>query len=232
MIEEFKTYLSISPNKFEIFLYDTKKLKNFYKENIEFDNQSEEINCIILNKFLEENIFKIEKFSGNFINNICLLIEDKKIQNISLGIKQKNFKKKIEKSHIEKLITDAKDLYSENYIEEKILHVLIKSFIIDGNSFSPVDSNLVGDSVHIEVQFKSVSIKLLKEIENVLEKYHIKVSDKLDQNYLKDLSEDATFELDEIAYKVQNGLNENEVNLVPKNQKKKGFFEKFFQLFS
>ena len=29
-----------------------------------------------------------------------------------------------------------------------------------------------------------------------------------------------------------NGINENEVKLIPKNTKNKGFFEKFFQLFS
>ena len=35
-----------------------------------------------------------------------------------------------------------------------------------------------------------------------------------------------------IAYKLKNGLNDNEVILIPKNVKNKGFFEKFFQLFS
>ena len=75
-------------------------------------------------------------------------------------------------------------------------------------------------------------MKFLKDLDNVLEKYQIKASDYLDQNYLISLSKNENFELDQIAYKVQNGFNENEVNLVPKNPKKKGFFEKFFQLFN
>ena len=82
------------------------------------------------------------------------------------------------------------------------------------------------------MKFKSISLKFLKDLDNVLEKYQIKASDYLDQNYLISLSKNENFELDQIAYKVQNGLNENEVNLVPKNLKKKGFFEKFFQLFN
>ena len=82
------------------------------------------------------------------------------------------------------------------------------------------------------MQFKSISLKFLKDLDNVLEKYQIKASDYLDQNYLISLSKNENFELDQIAYKVQNGFNENEVNLVPKNLKKKGFFEKFFQLFN
>ena len=33
---EFETYLSISPNKFGIYLFDTKNLKNLYKERNKF----------------------------------------------------------------------------------------------------------------------------------------------------------------------------------------------------
>ena len=35
-----------------------------------------------------------------------------------------------------------------------------------------------------------------------------------------------------MIYKIKDGFNENEVKLVPKNINKRGFFEKFFQLFS
>ena len=39
-------------------------------------------------------------------------------------------------------------------------------------------------------------------------------------------------ELSMMANKLNNGLNKNEVKLVSKNKENKGFFEKFFQLFS
>ena len=35
-----------------------------------------------------------------------------------------------------------------------------------------------------------------------------------------------------MASKLKNGFNKNEVALISKNPKNKGFFEKFFQLFS
>ena len=232
MIDELKTYLSIAPNKFEIFLYDTKKFKNLYKQSVKLDTQLDGVNYATLNKFLEDNIFKIEKLSGNFINNICVIIDNNQIKNISFSIKKKNYEKKIDKNYIEKLLTDAKDIFRENYHKEKILHILLNSFVVDGSSFLSFQDDLVGDIVIIQVQFKSISFKLLKDIDNVFEKFHIKVSDYLYQNYLKTLSRNQSFELDQIAYKVQNGFNEKEVNLVPKNLKKKGFFEKFFQLFN
>ena len=232
MIDELKTYLSIAPNKFEIFLYDTKKFKNLYKQSVKLDTQLDGVNYVTLNKFLEDNIFKIEKLSGNFINNICVIIDNNQIKNISFSIKKKNYEKKIDKIYIEKLLTDAKDIFRENYQKQKILHILLNSFVVDGSSYLSFQDDLVGDIVIIQVQFKSISFKLLQDIDNVLEKYQIKASDYLDQNYLKSLSKYEDFELDQIAYKVQNGFNENEVNLIPKNQKKKGFFEKFFQLFN
>ena len=55
MIDELKTYLSIAPNKFEIYLYDTKKFKNLYKQSVKFDTQLQGINYATLNKFLEDN---------------------------------------------------------------------------------------------------------------------------------------------------------------------------------
>ena len=36
-ILDLETYLSISPNKFGIYLFDTKNLKNLYKEEIKFE---------------------------------------------------------------------------------------------------------------------------------------------------------------------------------------------------
>ena len=51
-------------------------------------------------------------------------------------------------------------------------------------------------------------------------------------NYVNNFSKIVNGELTEKIYKLKNGFNDNEVTLVPKNVKNKGFFEKFFQLFS
>ena len=51
-------------------------------------------------------------------------------------------------------------------------------------------------------------------------------------NYIKNFIEKENNEISLVAYKLRNGYNDDEVNLVPKNSENKGFFEKFFQLFS
>ena len=85
---EFETYLSISNKKFEIFLLDIKNYKNLYKEEFISENSAEKINLNDLSEFLEKNIFKIEKLSGNFINSINKIIENKSILDIDISLKK------------------------------------------------------------------------------------------------------------------------------------------------
>ena len=89
MSEEINTYLSISENKYEIFLFDKSNSKNLYKEVIEVKDKSKEINFNILSDFLEKNIFTIEKLIGKFIQNIFLVISNDQILKVNLGIKKK-----------------------------------------------------------------------------------------------------------------------------------------------
>ena len=51
-------------------------------------------------------------------------------------------------------------------------------------------------------------------------------------NYIKSFLDEDAIELSVMANKLNNGLNKNEVQLVSKSKENKGFFEKFFQLFS
>ena len=89
-----ETYLIISPKKFSIFLFDKKKLEIFHKEELEIENNINNINLDILKKFLEENIFKIEKKLGEFIQNIFLVIDNNNyILNLFVGVKKKIMKK-------------------------------------------------------------------------------------------------------------------------------------------
>ena len=88
MIKEtdFETFLYISKNKYQIFVYDKNSFKDLYNEEIKI---SDEIELNNLSKFLDENIYKIEKKLSNFIRNIILIIEDDKVFNVSISIKKK-----------------------------------------------------------------------------------------------------------------------------------------------
>ena len=91
--KDFETYLYLSSNEFKIFLFDKKNIKNLFQETIKIENNFNFIEFTKLTKFLDENIFKIEKLIGNFIKNIFLIIDNQNNFVIKLGNKKKNRKK-------------------------------------------------------------------------------------------------------------------------------------------
>ena len=86
---DLEAYLFLLPNKLLISLFDTKNLKNYYIDEIHLENKINSLDENILNKFLDKNIFKIEKLIGKFIKNIFLVIENDQIFNLNIGIKKK-----------------------------------------------------------------------------------------------------------------------------------------------
>ena len=228
----FEVYLSISQKKFEIYLLDKKNLKNIYQEELYLESDTDLIDYNQLNSFLDKNIFFIEKLIGNFLKSIVLIIENNRILNFSIGIKKKNYGEKINQHYLKNSLTELKDLFKENYQNNKILHFIVNRYLIDGVNYTSFDKEIDGDHICVEVKFISISNSLIKEISNVLEKYQIKIGHLLEKKYIKSLFEDQNLDLSLIAFKIQSGHNQHEIALVPKSLKKKGFFEKFFQLFS
>ena len=102
----FETYLVISYEKFEIFLLDLKNQKNLYQKEFKFETDMEEINFDVLEQFLEKNIFKIEKLSGNFVNKINVIIENKFTFIFDISIKKKNYSDKISNIFLENMLTE------------------------------------------------------------------------------------------------------------------------------
>ncbi len=227
-----ETFISISPTAFGIYLFDTINRKNLYLKELKLNNDIYSIDLKNLDFFVSENIFKIEKLAGQFIKNITVIIEHKKISYTNLGIKKKNYQEIMSKKSFENALVDAKDLFNENFQNEKIIHMLLNKYMINKKNYPSYKDHLVGDTFCAELKFISISKDLVSQINNILEKYQIRTSHYLDESYIRNLFHNNFTNISDVAYKVKRGFNPNEVRLTPRNYKKKGFFEKFFQLFS
>ncbi len=228
---ELQYYLSVSPNKYGIYLFDTKNLTNLYKEEIILYNDTSYKNHDELKKFLDDNIFKIEKLSGKFIENIFLILEDKKIFNLDIGIKKKNYNISVTKEYLENSLVEAKDLFRESYHNQEIIHMMINKYFMNGETYLLFEENLKTDHFGLEINFKSISKNTIYDLNKILENYQIKITKFLDGSYVK-ANFSKNIEIAEMSYKILCGYNQNEVIFVPKSTKKLAFFEKFFQLFS
>ena len=229
---DFETNLIISYGKFEIFLLDIKNRKNIYQEEFKFRDVSEKLDFNLLNEFLENNIFKIEKLAGNFINNINIVIEDKSILTFNISVKKKNYTGEITSVILESMLTDVKDLFKENYNQYKLIHMIIDKYIIDGLSYSIFKDKIISDEICLEIKLISISNVILYEIEKILKKFQIQVNNYLEKGYIDDFFQYEELDISHKANKLLNGMNKNEIKITSKLTKKQGFFEKFFQLFS
>ena len=229
---DIETYLYISSDKFGIYVFDTHELNNLYKYELIIENNDNNIDLVILNDFLNNNIFKIEKLINKFVKNIFLIIENENISKLEIGIKKKNYNSILSKNDLVNSLTEAKDLFKESYQNEKIIHMIVTKYIINDNIFKSFENNLQCDQLSLEIQFISISENLIRNIDEVLKNFQIKIIRYVDGNYIRNYFNDDNLEISKKTYQIIHGFNENEVLLVPKNLKKMGFFEKFFQLFS
>ena len=234
MTKEFDldTYLIVTNYKFIICLFDKKNFENIFIQEFEFKNKSETMDLNSLSKFLENNIFKIEKLTSKFINNIIVVVDSEEIKDLNIGIKKKNYIENLNSKNLESIIVEAKDLFKETYQDQKIIHIIIQNYLINGKTYLKFQKNLPTNDFGLEIKFISVSNKLSYQLEKVLEKYQIKISKYISGIYVENYFQGKRNEFPVMVYEIINGINENEVKLVPKNTINKGFFEKFFQLFS
>ena len=231
MIEnsDFETFLHISKSKYQIFVYDKNNLENLYNEEIE---SSDEVELNILSKFLDDNIYKIEKMIKNFIRNIILIVEDDKVLDIGISLKKKNYEKNINQKQLENSLVEVKDIFKENYQDLIIMHMII---VEKENNFLLNNVNISDDYLFLEVNFISIPNNFTFNFDKLLENHQIKIKRYMSCSYIKsffDIESKESIELFVMANKLNEGLNKNEVQLVSKSNENKGFFEKFFQLFS
>ena len=225
----FETFLFISKNKYQIFVYNKNHSKNLYNEEI---NNIDQIGLNTLSKFLDDNIYKIEKMIKKFVRNIILIIEDDKVLDVSISLKKKNYEKNIDQKYLENNLVEVKNIFRENYQDQIIMHMIIVDNDKNESNFLLNNDNQNDDYMFLEINFISITNDFTFYFDKLLESHQIKISRYMSYKYIKSyISEDSTT-LSFMANELCNGLNKNEVQLVSKSVENKGFFEKFFQLFS
>ena len=226
---DFETFLYISKNKYQIFVYDKNNLKNLYNEEVE---SSDEIELNILSQFLDDNIYKIEKMIKNFIRNIILIVEGDKVLDIGISLKKKNYEKNVNLKQLESSLVEVKDIFKENHQDLLIMHMII---VEKENNFLLNNTNNSDDYLFLEVNFISIPNNFTFYFDKLLENHQINIKRYMSGGYIKsffDKESKESIELFVMANKLNDGLNKNEVQLVSKSKENMGFFEKFFQLFS
>ena len=223
-------FLFIYQNKFTITALDSKN-EIIYSKESSTDDEIKGIDYDFLNNFLEKNIFKIEKKFHKFIKSIYLIIDHKDIYSVNFSIKNKIDNILLDTNVVNNLLLEAKSCCKQTLTNVDILHMKIDQFCIDNNYFVVLPRKKKFENLSIDLSFVCMPEYILNNIKKILNEYRISVEKTFSYSYLSSFLNTENKNIYEVTQKVMNGLNENEVLIMNKSSKNKGFFEKFFEFF-
>lgn len=224
-------FLIIKPNHFAFHVV-SEDYKILLNEEIFYNVQNLENNANDIKKFLDENIFEIEKKFNLYIEEIYLIIDDKSFINVDISL-IKDFKflsTKIE--NISNDLSNIKESILKSNIDFELVHMIINKFIMDKKDYSVLPEQANQKNVFLELRLICLKTKTLINFKKILSRYQISIKKILNYEYVDSFKLDRSDNISLVAIKLINGLNQNEINLQKQNLKNRGFFEKFFQFFS
>lgn len=230
--QEFKTFLNLGSENFLITVFDQNNNKIFEDKFFKEKNINEINDDELLNNFLDKNIFKIEKLTDNYIKKINLVIDKDIFMSTQVSIKQKSYGKKITFFEMKQMLSEIRELIKENNSDHSVIHMLIENYVINGQTHKNLDIELNCDDLILEIQFVCLTHKFVKNLNDKFKNYQIEIRQIFAGAYVRNFTNRLDLSINEMALKIMNGENPNDVKIISKNPTKKGFFEKFFNLFS
>ena len=229
--QEFKIFLYLGLKEITVTVFDDKD-DQIYQDIFIKEKDLYETNEVILNTFLDRNIYKIEKLINIFVKEINLVIDTDLFKSISISTKRKSFGKKITFYEMKQMLFEIREEIKKDNVDETIIHMLIKNYFANGQKLNYLDKELNCDNLIIEVEFICLSNHFINELNKKFKHYQVEINKIISANYVRNFNSNSKLSINQAAFKVLKGENFNEVLIVPKNTNKMGFFEKFFYLFS
>ena len=206
----------------------------YYKEQTYksyFDNYKE-LNFEKLDELLEANILAIEKSTEEFVRDIYLIVETPQSTSIKLSVTKNKEGNKIIKEDAMYLIQDAKQQLLKSNQDLEIIHIIVENYVLDNIQYKFFPSEKKCTKFSIDVVFICFPKDLLKSFEKLLLKQQIYITQFVCSNYIKTFDfTNKDQNICECAKDIVQGANKQEVVSIPKELKKKGFFEKLFHFF-
>ena len=227
-------YFGISDSKIYICYFDNKNYE--LKNTINFDipgSIDNNLNFKIISNLLKENIRKLEKDLGLFLNSGNISIKSNSYQNISFSVKDIYDERGLDKEVITKLVRSAMQQFykSEKYLT--IIHVIINKYVIDDKVYNFFPDYKKFKKIILEIELICLNKNLIDKLKNLFNECKVNVKKIVSYDYAKkflnDIKKDDTFCLS--AYEILNGANQSEVIFIENKSQKHSLFDKIFNFF-
>tara|TARA_B100001123_G_scaffold371174_1_gene434167 strand:- start:946 stop:2124 length:1179 start_codon:yes stop_codon:yes gene_type:complete len=166
-----------------VFNNDSKNIFSISKEIFDKNDINE------YSKSLDSLIRSAEKKISSHLDNIIVLYDHSEFHSIDLSIK-KEFDQPINlKDTYYSLIMEANLLITNNYVKDKIVHLITVKSEVDGEEFS---ENFIDDkkikSIVIELKFLCLNWDRYKNISNIFKKNNLQIINLYCSSYIKSFS--------------------------------------------
>ena len=225
-------YLAIVGQNLHIDYFESKDSNSSYQKKYSMpDTLDDDLNLIVLSKFILEKVKDFEKDVGRFIEKVYV-ITDAKYNKFSLSLKNKYDSDKIKETDVVRLISDAKQQISRNNKDFVILHLLVDKYIVDGEEYLEFPENRSYKEFIIEISFITVQNSTVKTLNKIFKDCNIEVKKIISHQYSSSFAEKSDISPCIAGKKVIDGINPSEVMTHNLYTKKQGLFEKMFNFFS
>jgi len=226
-------YFGISDNKIYVCFFE--KGKNKYSNIVEFeipDSLMNDLNFKVILNLLKENIRKIEKKLGFFLNDGNISIQSKSYQSILFSIKNIFDEQILDKKIVINLLQGTIQQFDNNEKNLYITHIIINKYLIDDKVYKYLPSEIRFKKIILEIEFICLDKELISKVKRLFNECKININKIVSYDYAKRfLINDRDNTMCISAKKILNGENQSEVYLAEAPPKKTSLFNKIFGLF-
>ena len=180
-------FLIIKKQKILFKTFDSIKGSSLIKE-IFIENNSKNDIFYILEKFLEKNIFEIEKELKNFIKKIYIIFESDSFFEVGSSIKHDLKGINFNHGQLNDTLIDIKNQLDKYSKESEIIHMIVNKYILNGVDYKILPENIESDNLVIQVNFICLENKIVENLKKIFSKYEISINQILCYEYLKKLN--------------------------------------------
>ena len=189
-------FIDFGSSKIRLGIYNKETLKNIFNLEKECISNFAVNNFDIKNsnEIIKDLIKSAEKKVNNHIKDINLMIDTPDMFSIDISIKKNFDSKKYSKNDINSLLNEAKSLVQKNYINKKIVHMIVKKFIFDDQEFFEIpNEDFNYNSLIIELKFICFADQIWKKLQDSFGNNHLNIDNLYCSSYVRSSSYNSLF---------------------------------------
>ena len=178
--KNFEVYFDFGASQIRAVAFDKNdsEKKFFYESNQFFDYKKPESE-------IEKIISNMERDTNEYLDSINLMIDDVEMLSVNLSIKKNFDLSKLKKKDIQFLIQDAKQQILRNYLDYSVIHIIIKNYKINNIDYTFFPSDIVCNSLSIDIIFICLPKKILEHLKTIFYKFDISINQTFCSSYIK-----------------------------------------------